>query len=41
MVGRRVRGPEPSRDRSKRVMRESLPVRKCVPDEKSSDEGVM
>jgi hypothetical protein len=31
IVGRRVTGPEPLRETSKSAMRQSVPVRKCVP----------
>ena len=30
-MGRRVVGPSPLRDASKRAIRQSVPVRKCVP----------
>ena len=37
----RVIGPEPERDMSKREMRQSVPVRKCVPGEDQRiEEGV-
>jgi len=37
----RVIGPEPERDMSNRVMRQSVPVRKCVPGEdQRREEGV-
>jgi hypothetical protein len=41
MVGRRVIGPSPLRDASKRAIRQSVPARKCVPGgDQRREEGV-
>lgn len=40
MVGSLVTGPSPLRDTSKSAMRQSVPVRKCVCDDQTSEAGV-
>ena len=41
IVGILVTGPSPLRDKSKRAIKQSVPVKKCVPGaDQRSDEGV-